>query len=304
MRKNIPIIALAFLLVLPGWASAVYLDSVTGAADCNGWNTDVEITFRSGARLVRLEYLVTLTDASGAEVDRSEYAGEVDIPSQSTMIYSFGEPWSVTLPDGDYAMNCDVVLYDIYPDGQNRFTDSLSALFVCGGSTDGRDDTQVSDFCPRGKGYWKNHPADWPVMDMDLGGANLNQAALLNILDAPTRGDVTIILASALITARLNQSAGAGDMATDVMAAADAFLADHPVFSNPGKPDRATALSFLEELGNYNSGDCNSSGGGDMTGKILTPETGKFGNAEMELGGDKAAATEVMSLGSLKALYR
>lgn len=302
MRKHIPIIALALLLVLPSMASAVYLDSVTGTADCNGWSADVEITFRSGARLVRLEYIVALTDESGTEIDRMEYASEVDIPAQSTMIYSFGEPWSIILPDGPYTMTCDVTLYDIYPDGQNRFTDSVSVGFECGDGSVGGEDPQVTGFCPKGKGYWKNHTRDWPVMTLDLGGDSLDQAALLNVLNSPTRGDATITLACALITAKLNQAAGAGDPETDVMDAADAFLAEHPVFSNPGKADRKTAHSFLAELGEYNSGDCDE--GDDPTGENLASDLGLSRNAAPSNGYDKAAAIEEMSMGSVKALFR
>ena len=303
MRKHIPIIALVFLLILPGLASAVYLDSVTGTADCNGWNADVGITFRSGARLVRLEYVVALTDAAGTEMERFEYAAEVDIPAQITMVYSFGEVWTSTLPDGAYTMTCDVVLFDIFPDGQNRFEDGFTAGFECGGDTgggegDGDGDPVVTDFCPRGSGYWKNHPADWPVMDLDLGNENMNQAALLNILNSPPRGDATAILAQALITAKLNRAGGAGEDTAGVIAGADAYLVDHPVFSNPSKADRHAALAYMDDLGEYNSGDCDNDA--DAAGDSLSPIAG----SNETMGFDKAASVEVMSMGSLKALYR
>ena len=301
MRKHIPIIALVFLLVLPSLASAVYLDSVTGTADCNGWNADVAITFRSSARLVRLEYVVALTDAAGTEMERFEYAAEVPIPAQSTMVYSFGEAWTSTFPDGAYTMTCDVVLFDIFPDGQNRFVDGFTAGFECGGNTgggEGGDDPIVTDFCPRGSGYWKNHAADWPVMNLDLGADNLDQAALLDILNAPTRGDATVILARALIAAKLNQAAGAGDDMTGVIAGADAYLTDHPVFSNPRKADRNAALAFMDDLGDYNNGECENDA--DSTGDSLPPIAG----SNETMGFDKAASVEVMTMGSLKALYR
>ncbi len=301
MRKHIPIIALVFLLVLPNLASAVYIDSATGTADCNGWNADVAITFRSGAMLVRLEYIVALTDAAGTEMERFEYAAEVPIPAQSSMVYSFGEVWTSTLPDGAYTMACDVVVFDIFPDGRNRFEDGFTTGFECGGDTGGGesgDDPIVTDFCPRGSGYWKNHTADWPVMNLDLGAENLDQAALLNILNSPPRGDATVILARALITAKLNQASGAGDDITGVIAGADAYLVDHPVFSNPRKADRKAALAFMDDLGDYNSGDCSDDT--DLAGDTFAPDAGKYET----LGFDKAASVEVMSMGSLKALYR
>ena len=192
-------------------------------------------------------------------------------------------------------------MFDIFPDGQNRFEDGFTAEFNCGsdsGGGDGDDDPVVTDFCSRGPGYWKNHPADWPVPALDLGGSNLDQSALLDILGTPARGDATVILARALIAAKLNMAAGAGEGIAAVVADADAYLATHPVGSDPAKPDRMTALSFLEALGEYNSGDCEDDF--DSAGDTSAPATGKYETLDF----DKAAAVESMSLGSLKALYR
>jgi hypothetical protein len=296
MRKNIPIIALVFLLVLPSLASAVYLDSVTGTADCNGWNTDVEITFRSGARMVQLEYMVALLNAGGTEMERFEYSEEVDIPSQTTVVYSFDGVWTSDLPDGLYTMTCDVVLFDIFPDGQNRFEDGFTLGFECGG--DGSEDPVVIDSCPHGSGFWKTHPADWPVLSLDLGADNLDQAALLDILKTPVRGDATRILARPLIAAKLNMAAGAGDDIAEVIADADAYLADNPVGSNPRQGDRKIAFTFMDELGQYNSAHCVDAT--ESPDGSFAPVAGKNGI----MGYDKAAAVEVTSMGSLKALYR
>ena len=302
MRKHIPIIALVFLLVLPSLASAVYLDSVSGNADCNGWNADVEITFRSGARMVRLEYLVTLVDASGLEMDRFEYSELVDIPSQTTVVYSFDDVWTSDLPDGLYTMTCDVVLFDIFPDGQNRFEDGFTAGFECGGDGGG-EDPDVTDSCPHGSGYWKNHPAEWPVLSLDLGDDHLDQVALIDILKTPVRGDATRILARPLIAAKLNMAGGAGDDIADVIADADAYLTDHPVGSNPRQGDRKIAFTFMDELGQYNSARCvDDTEGPDSS---FAPEVGKNGTKGIDsMGYDKAAAIEMTSMGSLKALYR
>jgi hypothetical protein len=305
MRKYLMIIVLAIALAMPGLASAVYLDSVTGTADCNGWSADVEVTFRSGAMIVRLDYVVALLDESGMELERFEYSESVDIPTQTTVVYSFGDVWTADLPEGAYTMTGNFVLFDIFPDGRNRFEDGFTAPFTCGGDDgggDGDNDPIVTDFCPRGHGYWKNHPADWPVMDLDLGANNLDQAALLDILNTSPHGDATIILARALIAAKLNMAAGAGNGIADVIDAADAYLTEHPVGSNPGKADRKIALAFMEELEEYNAGDCSDDedSGEETVGPRVDPEISKFS----EFGNDKAAAIEVMSMGSLKALYR
>ncbi len=299
MRKYMMIAALIVTLVMPGLASAVYLDSVTGTADCNGWTADAQVTFRSSARMVRLDYTVALLDEAGMEVERFEYSESVAIPDQATVVYSFGDMWTTDLPEGPYTMAADFVLFDIFPDGSNQFEDGFTATFTCGDITGGGDDDPVvTDFCPRGNGYWKNHPADWPVMNLDLGADNLDQAALLDILNAPPSGDATVILAHALIAAKLNMAAGAGNDIADVIAAADAYLTEHPVFSDPGKADRKAALAFLDDLGEYNSADCPDDEESDLD--TADSEALKFSTS----GYDKAAAIESMSLGSLKALYR
>jgi hypothetical protein len=300
MRKHTTITALIFLLILPTMASAVYLDSVTGTADCNGWNAEVEITFRPGARLVRLEYAVVLMDDAGAELERFDYVAEVDIPSETVMVYPFGEAWSTALATGSYTMTCNVVLFDVYPGGENRFEDGFTTEFTCGGDTDGNDEPVETSFCPQGSGFWKNHPAEWPVTSLMVGAENMDQNSMMSLLSPSPRGDATVILAKALVTAKLNLAAGAGagDDIADVIAAADEFLTSHPVGSDPGKADRKTALSFMEELGNYSSGECGDDD--DTAGDTSASETGKYGAMDY----DKAAAVESMSLGSLKALYR
>src|SRR2546422_7604378 len=62
--------------------------------------------------------------------------------------------------------------------------------------------------CPLGQGFWKNHPAAWPVTSLTLGSQSYTQAALLALLDTPPRGDASLILADQLIAAKLNIANG------------------------------------------------------------------------------------------------
>jgi hypothetical protein len=59
-------------------------------------------------------------------------------------------------------------------------------------------------------GYWKNHPSEWPVgCDLTLPGSDSNADVFaMNILDAPVKGDKTVILAKQVIGAMLNVCAG------------------------------------------------------------------------------------------------
>ena len=59
--------------------------------------------------------------------------------------------------------------------------------------------------CTRGQGYWKNHPADWPLDPVTLGGVDYSKVdAIAHILETPSLGDGSMILAKQLIAAKLN----------------------------------------------------------------------------------------------------
>lgn len=62
--------------------------------------------------------------------------------------------------------------------------------------------------CPHGAGYWKNHPAAWPVTVLRLGAQTYSKAELLSLLKKPSTGDASLILAHQLIATKLNIAAG------------------------------------------------------------------------------------------------
>jgi len=57
-------------------------------------------------------------------------------------------------------------------------------------------------------GFWKTHPNLWPVTSLTLGSVTYTQAQLLSILNSPSGGDASLILAKQLIAALLNQANG------------------------------------------------------------------------------------------------
>lgn len=61
--------------------------------------------------------------------------------------------------------------------------------------------------CTRGLGFWKNH-ITWPVSALSLGATPYSAAQLRQLLSSPVGGDASVILAHALITARLNLATG------------------------------------------------------------------------------------------------
>src|SRR6266496_4207569 len=52
--------------------------------------------------------------------------------------------------------------------------------------------------CVRGQGYWKNHPDQWPVTELQLGNVTYTEEQLLAILHEPVRGNGLLILAHQL----------------------------------------------------------------------------------------------------------
>jgi hypothetical protein len=79
--------------------------------------------------------------------------------------------------------------------------------------------------CVFGQGYWKNHPAQWPVTQLQLGNVTYNQQQLLSILNYPVRGNGLVSLAYQEIAAKLNIANGAGASCIQAtLAAADAAI--------------------------------------------------------------------------------
>ena len=105
-------------------------------------------------------------------------------------------------------------------------------------------------------GYWKNHPDDWPLEQVAIGGVMYSKAdAIKKILKARPRGDATIILARQLLAALLNEAAGADTREVLVaMAQADAWLVAHPLGSDPGGDSRCLALELAKLLDDFNNG--------------------------------------------------
>lgn len=63
--------------------------------------------------------------------------------------------------------------------------------------------------CVHTQGYWKNHPAAWPVSTVKLGLIIYTKPQLLDIFNQPAEGNGLISLAHQLIAAKLNVAAGA-----------------------------------------------------------------------------------------------
>jgi hypothetical protein len=115
--------------------------------------------------------------------------------------------------------------------------------------------TPDPDNCTYTVGYWKEHPWDWPVSRLTIGGYSYKKWTLLSILDTPPEGDATYILAHQLIAAKLNAATGADTDAVDAaITAADDWLEENPLGSDPGGSTRDEGIALATTLENYNSG--------------------------------------------------
>lgn len=110
--------------------------------------------------------------------------------------------------------------------------------------------------CVRGQGFWKNHPDQWPVTELQLGNVTYTQQQLLDILHQPVRGNGLLILAHQLIATKLNIAAGADPSCIqETIAEADALIGDlviPPVGDGYLRPRDAAPLAGI--LGDFNGG--------------------------------------------------
>jgi hypothetical protein len=80
-------------------------------------------------------------------------------------------------------------------------------------------------------GYWKNHPDDWPVQQILMGGVTYSKTAAIAVLGKVSK-DKSITLFSSLLAAKLNLLNGTTpDCIIGVVEEAEAWLALHPVGS-------------------------------------------------------------------------
>jgi len=118
---------------------------------------------------------------------------------------------------------------------------------------------------PHSKGYWKNHPEDWPVAWIKIGDANYTKEEAIDILESANAKDATKMLAAQLIAAKLNRLSEVGpnywycDESLDVddfIENAEEFLNEYPIGSDPQDEKRQNALQLKDYLDAYNNFKC------------------------------------------------
>jgi hypothetical protein len=109
--------------------------------------------------------------------------------------------------------------------------------------------------CTYTLGYWKNNPAAWPVEEITIGGMDYTKEEALDILNTKHQGDATYILAYQLIAAKLNIISGTNsEVITETIDAADIWLLENPLSSDPRNPERKVGIQLSQTLSDYNDG--------------------------------------------------
>ena len=128
--------------------------------------------------------------------------------------------------------------------------------------------------CTYTQGYWKNHPASWPVQEVTIGGVTYSKAnAISQIFNVSPQGDATYVLAHQLLAAKLNVLKGAAPAAVaSAIPNADALLQANPLGSNPQGSTRDDMLALSDTLDDYNNGRIGPGHCGDET---VTPAPSK-----------------------------
>ncbi|MBN1885889.1 MAG: hypothetical protein JW876_10260 [Candidatus Krumholzibacteriota bacterium] len=268
MKKALFLLLPVLVLAMAAPASANHFREFYAGADCDGWWANGSIYLVSGDD-VDLYYEVTLLEGS---TEIAAFDGMVNV-TDADEAFSFMEAWGMELC-GEYTA-----------EGRFWFTSALgsdertfSVGFVCECDT-------TPDYCNYTPGYWKNHEEAWPVDELTLGGVTLSMAAALDLFDAPTKGDITIILAQHLMAAKLNVANGSDPSIQPAIDAADAYLMMYPVGSRPNGTAKDEGEMYKDELCDYNELGCP---GDDMPDFI--------GTAAEALG----AGTEDSSWGAIK----
>ena len=116
--------------------------------------------------------------------------------------------------------------------------------------------------CPLSKGYWKNHPEDWPVEEIEVGNVTYTKREAIKILDSANSKDATNMLLAQYIAAKLNRVRGATSVfkyghkeinVDTVIVDVKIFLGRCPLGTDPRGDARQEALGLKDLLDAYNN---------------------------------------------------
>ncbi len=256
-----------------------FLDWYTGPASrnadgfCHAW-VDAAYTGPYGGTAVGFEDLAGLGDAGYEDLIytfsnvTSSAVCTLTCPTNITVCNTVGQCGAVvTYPDATTSGDCGTgPVVCVPPSGSFFPVGTTTVICTAPVGTNCSFDITVAlctTNCPLTQGFWKNHPAAWPVSTLDLGTVSYTEAQLLGILSispGSTGGaDASLILAHQLIAAKLNLANGSDPCPIlSIIAAADALIGSQSIPIVPKITPSSTVgkqmVALAETLDNYNEG--------------------------------------------------
>ncbi len=233
--------------------------------------------------------IVVVIDAAGGWEIGDAYVGAGTGSSTLVWFSANAEPWitgwqssvEVHIPLGDAGLHCAdtfklwVQVYvrpKVHEDPNTRYLASALGSYPVDNPEWGWWDYYTVccsvGGCTLTQGFWKTHPDEWPVDELEIGGITYDENALLALLRTPVRGDASLALAHQLIAALLNVASGASPIAT--IDQAQDWMSAHgsgplPYGIAPSSTDGPAATALTELLGAYNEGESGPGHCGDTS---------------------------------------
>ncbi len=265
--------------------------SLQGMADCEGWGCMATLNYPAGVYSADLDYSVVLTEQSGAEVVRFDWAGVVNRFEDATMVKMFDDVWGQSL-DTVY-----LATFTFHFLGEEAV---MTFDVVCGDPVDpGEGDDPVVEPCHRTYFAWRADPDSWPLTELLIGQQMFQQDELLK-LRLDRRARFVSGLVRQVVAAKLNVAAGCADDIVGTLERADQLLAS--AFAGERARGRRWNMDLRKvqrQLQVYNNQPCD---GAVMRG---LDHTLIFGDTQLDDDADKTGQMEdSVTFSGLKAMYR
>ena len=195
---------------------------------------------------------------------QSEFLRFLDDGAGNTNIFAFGHRSGATITD---FFNSGTLMQGFAGDVRSVLSigdtngNGVSELAVLQGDQIHILEAAAPGSCLLGQGFWKHHPGDWPVASLTLGAESYSESAAIVVLNTPSRGDASLILAKQLITAKLNVANGsetpaaAANAITSGDAALSAFVGALPYGVSPRTAAGQSMTGAAGILDSYNNGE-------------------------------------------------
>ena len=119
------------MLILPGLASATHFTNVVAIGDCDGFNAQVDVHFRSTAEFLDFTYSVVVLDEDSMEVE--VVTGDMHILQEGTLDISFMvADLFETVLDGVFVVSGTFTLVSPYPGGVDNDSATFENSVECG----------------------------------------------------------------------------------------------------------------------------------------------------------------------------